>query len=98
MVAPWGMRLSSSIKKLKEFCQAHKIQLEPALKELAGQEIALLIREAHKTTNPALHLKKATAMLKIAEQEGRDTELDGNAGIKLQLTVLEQALRKFPAN
>lgn len=98
IVAPWGMRLSSSIKKLKEFCQVHKIQLEPALKELAGQEIALLIREAHKTTNPSLHLKKATAMLKIAEQEGRDTELDGNVGIKLQLTALETALRKFPAN
>jgi hypothetical protein len=97
-VAPWGMRLSTSITKVKEFCAQRKIDITTHVKELATREVNLIIAAAHKTPNPVLHLRKIAALLKIAEQEGRDTELDGNAGIKLQLMAIEQALRKFPAN
>ena len=97
-VMPWGMSCKTSVDKIKEFCTSAGVKIAEQLHALARQEVTALIAHAHRTNNPSLHLRKALALLKIAEQQGVDTELDGNAGIKGQIVALEQALRKYPAN
>jgi hypothetical protein len=93
-----GIRQQTAVAKVKEFCQKLKIDISPILQEIARQEVGMLITQAKKEKNPHLCIKKTIAQLKIIEQQGIDLELDGNAGIKSQIQLLEQSLSRIPAN
>jgi hypothetical protein len=98
---PYGIRCSTAMSKIKEFCAQHGINLPSLLKEIAlaeSAEISSLVQKAGNMENGQRLLKKLLAHFLRSCELALDDEIDNNEHLKKMVKVLESALANYPKN